>query len=236
MRKYVPRPPSKGRSPLLAHPEKWSGQRRVLDLKSVAHLPQNSLNHNHYARALASPIRTDRVSKVIQVPRDLLLTLSIKRKDDQLWLLPNVTSEKSLSSNSYITNSRRTLSAVKKKWPQLASMEVLANNHTLTGIKDLRWSDKSPDVVNTVILEKLLELWGPKQGLPIKNDTVMSTTGDTGIQVINGVTKISLQGIKVDNVLYENLLAKINGNEVVISEENHQFIDYLMRFLVYNNN
>ncbi|CDO93935.1 unnamed protein product [Kluyveromyces dobzhanskii CBS 2104] len=134
------------RSPLLTNFHRWAGKERVLKLTGKEQLDEafggNSWNlgNNLLANMLASPMRTDKVSR-IKFPRDLLIQLKLVKTGDEkagklATLVPQIDLRKGKTS-SYVANSLKLFGSKKVSLGNMVPSAVNDSNTVNISLTDI---------------------------------------------------------------------------------------------------
>lgn len=187
---------------------------------------------NPFLRALSSPLRVDRSTKLIKVPRDLLMTFSTfkNREDGKLWLIPNVEGFKSGLSNGYGPNYYSWLSRMKaKKWVSLASLELLSNSSNITNIQDVNWNERNPELINELYCKVISQC-----DYTVIDDTLpMRIVCDEHhglLTVSKDLIIVNLDKVDLDIGQFKQLKQELDGQIL----QNSKAIDAILKFIAYN--
>ncbi|CCH45031.1 hypothetical protein BN7_4610 [Wickerhamomyces ciferrii] len=230
-------------SPVFKQSHKWDGSTKKLSQSSIPN--RLNLQDNPFARLLASPARQDRISK-ITYPRDIMLRFSTAKdlEDDSLWLVPNLNNTYMNSESSYFPLDRKFIHKQFKKSPFFfAPIEVLTNATKVNDLKSLKFNKTTDLVVNrefiTALQEELQDIEISPEANP--NDLVIHLENkvENGMNVDDqGIIHISLNSLDIPSPNYNEFLETLTkiskNNQVIIKHTNKDFIDILIRLVLYN--
>lgn len=227
--RYVPVAPKRV-SPLFTNIERWNGSTPVIPAAVISKAKQDvDLSQNPFALMLASQARVDRDSRILKVPRDLLMKFSIVKnpKDRKLWLVPNINDFKSLSSNAYIANKINCIQ--NKKWQSYVSFEVISNNSNLTTVKDLQFNKNNFKIINEIYIKLITtEINKIKLDREINDDYIKLI--DKGSKLFNFNNGIELNLSNVD----DQLKVKLLSISKLDCKSDKSLINYLLKYIAYN--
>lgn len=232
MSRYLPRAP-KLRSPVLKRPSRWEFSK--VQLETPALLPEASpLESNPFFRALCSPIRVDRQSKVLKVPRELLLSFSLftNPADSTLWLIPNVEGIPSGLSNGYGPNKREWLHGLKKnRWTTVASLDLLTQTSNFTSPNDVNWNSTNSVLVNDLYCQMILDLVEDATegvGFPV---VIRHGTSDL-IKCDPESIQLNLGRLQLESDKFVQVQRELHDGMVI---RNKKLADTLIKFVQYNS-
>lgn len=200
-------------------------------------MQSSELQQNPFARALCTPVRVDRHTKMLKVPRALLIPFSLftrSQGSSSLWLVPNVQQLQSGLSNGYATNSAQLLQKLKSsKWHTVASLDLLMDAANLTKVRSVQWNPLNWKLVNTLYCNMMLELVGKSsegESMPL----VIRTSGEECALIHatpQGVV-VNMSKIVCDCDEFEQLKSVLYDGMII---RNTDFIDTLLKFIAYNS-
>jgi hypothetical protein len=232
MSRYIPKAPKLQKSPVFTAPHKWDGS--LPQLQPLVPLPPlPSLDANPFVRALSSPIRVDRTTKLIKIPRAILMTFSLfnNPQDEKLWLIPNVEGLQSGFSNGYGPNKIKSIQNGNKTWITMSSLELLMQSSNLTSPGDVKWNPSNWKIVNELYCRMMLKQLESKDessdSLIIKMNEI-----DGIIDTYYEEIVINLNKIELDTPNFLELKSKLHDGMRI---KNRAFIDTLIKFVSYNS-
>lgn len=245
LRQYVPKAPTR-QSPVLSS-LRWDSPEYCLSSSSSSSL-SSTLHTNPFARLLASPPRIDRSTRLLTLPRSLLLRYSLVQHPhtSDLWYVPLVDSTRTSVASGYAVNSKRHLRGIKgKRFASIASMELLNQTYNVTTVQNVKWNDENWYVVQALYVEELIKgLETVEISQTVEEGCVVVILKDADdqqtskIKVNGSVTYINLSALQVDHPSYQSFFTKLqdlasSDNRVILNKNNTSLIDSLLRFVSY---